>query len=131
MYKQALSAWLLVCGSSLALSSASCGTCPDGQQSCGTANNGANIAGASSSEAPCELWTAFRTCMTSYCKTASNPFCTCYKRGFDISPASCGCIDFEPAKLCAQAAANGVDAKSYSCATDSSRVSTICVSVGR
>ena len=131
MYKRALSAWLFVCGSSLALSSASCGdTCPAGQQSCGNANPGPNSAGATSTdEASCDLLKAFRSCMTAFCKTTSNPFCTCYKRGFDIATGGCKCIDFDTESFCDQAKANAVDATSYDCAADSSRVSTICVPV--
>ena len=128
MNKQVFAALSLSLGLSLAISSASCDTCPRGQQSCGDSNPGA--AGDSSSEtASCGLLTAFRTCMTAYCKTTSNPFCTCYKRGYDLTTNGCVCIDFDAKKYCDQADANGNDGSSYDCAADSSRISSFCVPV--
>jgi len=67
--------------------------------------------------------------MTAYCKTTSNPFCTCYKRGYDLTTNGCVCIDFDAKKYCDQADANGNDGSSYDCAADSSRISSFCVPV--
>ncbi len=140
MYKQAFIALAGALGLSLAFSSASCGpTCPAGQQSCGTvypnagssaqggagsSGNGGNGTGGSGG---CALLTAFKSCMKAYCASATNPFCTCYKRGFDLSTATCLCIDFDPEPFCGDG--NGNDASNYDCAADSSRVSSICVPV--
>jgi hypothetical protein len=124
--KQVFVALSLSIGLGLAFSSASCGpTCPAGQQSCGS------DAGASSTEVvTCDLLTQFSSCMTSYCKTASNPFCTCWNRGFDVQTSGdCACIPFDKQGFCDQAKANGIDATTYDCAADSSRVSSICVTV--
>ena len=112
----------------LALSSASCVTCPAGQQSCGTSNPGGD-AGASSSDddVTCDWLTAMRSCMDSFCKTAQNPFCTCYKRGFDLATDGCKCVDFDAKKMCEQA--EGLDAATYDCAAASSGVSSYCVGV--
>gem|GEM_PF-1078197 len=117
----------------LALASASCGpTCPAGQQSCGTSNpgvaGGGGDAGASSGST-CDLLTAVRSCMDAYCATATNPFCTCYKRGYDITTNGCKCVDFDPKKFCDQADFNGTDPTTYDCAAASSGVSSICVGV--
>ncbi len=129
MYKQALVA--LTFGVVFALSSASCGpTCPAGQQSCGNANP-SPAAGSTGDDAgaTCGLLTKFKRCMTAYCATASNPFCMCYKRGYDIAiiPTGCKCVDFDPQQFCDDA--NNSDGSSYDCAADSSRISTYCVPV--
>ena len=120
---------LLTVGACLALSSASCGpTCPAGQQSCGSSNPGVGDAGATGGDAvTCDLLTAVRKCMKDYCATATNPFCTCFKRGYDIDSGSCKCIDLDTKTLCG-AEANGASADRYDCAADSSRVSSICIS---
>jgi hypothetical protein len=127
VYKQAFVA--LTFGLVFALCSASCGpTCPAGQQSCGSANAGPSDAGATDSgSVSCSLLTAFKSCMTAYCATASNPFCTCYKRGFDISTNGCKCIDFDAKRFCDDA--NGADGTNYDCAAASSSVSSFCVPV--
>ncbi|HEY0463904.1 MAG TPA: hypothetical protein VGC79_06830 [Polyangiaceae bacterium] len=127
MYKRAFAALLLSFGSSLAFSSASCGpTCPAGQQSCGNSNAGNVDAG---SPASCEVLTAMRSCMDKFCKQASNPFCTCYTRGYTLTIDGCTCVDFDTKKFCANAEANGLDADSYDCAADSSAISSYCVPV--
>jgi len=126
VYKQALVA--LTFGVVFALSSASCGpTCPAGQQSCGNSNPSAAAGSASDAGATCGLLTKFNRCMTAYCATASNPFCKCYKRGFDITTAGCVCIDFDPQQFCDNA--YDPDGTAYDCATDTSRISTFCVPV--
>ena len=128
MNKQVFAALTLGLASSLALSSTNCTTCPAGQQSCGNANPGS--AGADGDDdAQCPLLTAMRSCMDAYCKTASNPFCTCYKRGFDLTTNGCKCIDFDAQKFCENAEENGVDASAYDCAAASSGVSSYCVGV--
>ena len=132
MFKQAISALSLSFGLSLVLSSASCGpTCPAGQQSCGNSNPSPNgDAGASGYDgATCGLLTALKKCMTSFCATTSNPFCTCYKRGYDLTTNGCVCIDFDAQEFCDQAGGN--DGSSYDCGAASSGVSTYCVPVSQ
>src|SRR5947207_1158849 len=84
VHKQVLAALTLVIGLSLAFSGASCVTCPAGQQSCGNANASGD-AGSSGDDDQCALLTAMKTCMDAFCKTASNPYCTCYKLGKDLT----------------------------------------------
>lgn len=113
----------------MALGSANCVTCPAGQQSCGDAGVGA--AGSPDSDnTTCELLTQMRTCMDAFCKTTSNPFCTCYKRGTDLTTNGCKCIDFNAKRFCDQAEANGVDPSNYDCAAATSGVASYCVGVG-
>jgi len=134
VYKQAFTA--LSCGIGLifALGSASCGpTCPAGQQSCGNSNASAGSSGdagaTGSTSATCDLLTAVQSCMKAYCTSATNPFCSCWRRGYDITTNGCTCIAFDPKKFCDQAAANGTDATTYDCAAASSGVASICVGV--
>ena len=72
--------------------------------------------------------TALKKCMTAFCATATNPFCTCYKRGYDLNGVTCKCVDFDP-ELCKRAEANGSDGSDYDCAAESSRISSYCVPV--
>ena len=72
--------------------------------------------------------TALKKCMTAFCATASNPFCTCYKRGYDLNSATCKCVDFDP-EFCNRANENGIDGSSYDCAAASSGLSSYCVPV--
>ena len=121
---------MLSLGLGIALSSTSCVTCPGGQQSCGTANAGPAEAGAGGEdEATCDVLTAMRRCMDAYCKTASNPFCTCYKRHYFLSTDTCKCVELDTKRFCDQAEGNGVDATTYDCSADSSAVSSFCVGV--
>ena len=109
---------------------ANCGpTCPDGKQSCGSAYD--NDAGSSGTDdtTTCDQLTTLRACMDAFCASTSNPFCTCYKRGYDIDGSACTCKAFSPTQFCKEAAANGIDAASYDCAAASSSVATICVGV--
>ena len=119
----------------------SCGpTCPYGQQSCGSSNpsagaastaGAAGAAGAGSSDidpTTCDQLDALRACMDAFCASASNPFCTCYTRKYDIS-TSCTCSKFNATAFCQQAAANGIKASDYNCASASSAVATVCVGV--
>jgi hypothetical protein len=115
----------------LVLSAASCGpTCP-GLQACGTTNAGGGDAGSSSSDpTTCDQLTALQTCMTAFCKTTDNPFCSCYEKGFDLGPSpGCACVDFDAAEYCKEAAANGVDAANLDCSAATSAVATQCVNV--
>jgi len=125
--KQAFAALLLSLALGLALSSVSCVTCPAGQQSCGTSN--ADAGASNSDDTECDLLTAMRSCMDAYCKTASNPFCSCYNQGQDLTTSGCKCIDFSEKRFCDQAEQNGVDATTYDCAAASSGVSSYCVGV--
>lgn len=132
MSTQTCTAFALALGLVLTLASASCGpTCPPGQQNCGTSNPG-NAAGSddgAGNGSTCDFLTAVQSCMNSYCATATNPFCTCYKRGYDITTNGCTCVTFDTKKFCDQAEANGADATAYDCAAASSSVSSICVGV--
>jgi hypothetical protein len=118
-------------GLGIALGSASCGpTCP-GQQSCGTTSGssaGAAGSAGSSSSATCAYLTTVQNCLDAFCKTTSNPFCTCYTRGFDLG-GDCTCIPFDPQKFCDQAAASGEDSVGYDCSSRTGAVATICVAV--
>jgi hypothetical protein len=120
--------WLGLC-LSLVLSSTNCVTCPDGQQSCGNSNASGSAGADGDDDAMCPLLSAMRDCMDTFCKTATNPFCTCYKRGFDLTTNGCKCIDFNAQKFCDNAENNGVDASAYDCAAASSGVSSYCVGV--
>ena len=73
--------------------------------------------------------TALKKCMTAFCATATNPFCTCYKRGYDLTTNGCKCIDFNAQKFCDDAEDNGANASTYDCAAASSGVSSYCVGV--
>jgi hypothetical protein len=133
VYKQAFVALALAFWSSLVLSGVSCGPmCPAGQQSCGNSNPSpanSSDAGGSDASARCGLLSALKKCMSAYCATASNPFCTCYKRGYSIHTGTCKCIAFDEKKFCAEADAAGIDGSLYDCAAESSGVSSYCVPV--
>lgn len=116
-------------GFSLALSSASCVTCPDGQQSCGNSNPSAEAGASGTDDVECDLLTQLRNCMDNFCKTASNPFCKCYKLGFDLTTNGCKCVDFDAQALCDRAERENIDATTYDCAAASSGVSSYCVGV--
>jgi len=131
VHQQAFTALALAFGLSVVLSSASCVTCPDGQQSCGNSNpvRESEAGAGNEHETSCDLLKAMRQCMDDFCKTASNPFCTCYKRGFNINVRDCPkCVDWNTKNICALEE-NGLDAASYDCAADSSAVSSYCVPV--
>ena len=136
MHPQALLAVTLILGLGFVLNTASCSdqTCPAGQQSCGTQNGSAagaagnaGSAGSASTETCPELQ-AVQACMDAFCTTKTNPFCTCYKRGLDLSP-SCVCSRFDAHKFCVNAQAAGVDAANYDCPSATSAVATMCVGV--
>jgi hypothetical protein len=118
----------------LALNTASCGpTCPN-LQSCGTtsadSDAGASSAG-SGGGATCPQLTAQQDCLNSFCQAADNPFCTCYKRGFDLG-VDCTCAEFPAnygASYCQDAADQGIDAASFDCSAASSAVGSLCVGV--
>ena len=135
MYKEIVAAGFFSFGLALAFSSASCGpTCPKGQQSCGNSNSSADSSSAgatASGAASCEYLTAWRSCMDTFCKTASNPFCKCYRQQLhrDLTTTDCSCIDFDEQKFCADAELKQLDASDYDCAADSSRISSYCVPV--
>jgi hypothetical protein len=121
----------------LALIAASCGpTCGtlQGCPSAGSGDAGASSVGSSTgadSGTACSALTAQRACLTSFCQTASNPFCTCYGRGYDLGP-SCTCTpitDAQSASFCQDAAAQGIDASNFDCSAQTSSVSSQCVGV--
>lgn len=129
MRKQAFAAITLCLGLSLTLGSTSCVTCPDGQQSCGSSDSSGDAGASGAEDVECDLLTQMRNCMDAFCKTTTNPFCTCYKRGFDLSTNGCKCVDFDAKTFCDRAQQNGSDATSYDCAAASSGVSSYCVDV--
>lgn len=112
------------------LGTASCGpTCPANEPNCGTSNGSiAGAAGSSSSSdgATCDALTALRSCMDAFCASATNPFCTCYKRQHDLSTASCLCVAFSAKKFCDDQAASGV---TFDCSSQVGAVGTACVGV--
>jgi len=69
--------------------------------------------------------------MDTFCKTASNPFCKCYRQQQrrDLTTTDCTCIDFDEKKFCADAELKQLDESDYDCAADSSRISSYCVPV--
>ena len=117
----------------LALDTASCGpTCAAGQASCGSANGSSGDAGAGSDPTPttCPELTVLKDCMDAFCQTADNPFCTCWKRGYDINLSDCpSCSTFDSAEYCLEAQNTGADPASFDCAASSSSVSSLCVGV--
>ncbi len=137
-YRRAVNARLwffMAAGLGLAgmLATASCGpTCPGNQPNCGTANSsaaaGAAGAAGATSTASCDQLTQLRSCMNAFCATvdASNPFCKCYKNGFDLSTASCSCVTFDAQQFCTDQAASGV---TYDCSAATGSVGTACVGV--
>jgi len=108
----------------LALSGAgACGPTCGTERNCGNTNS--SSAGRSGTPT-CDQLTALRTCMDSFCATNTNPFCTCYKRGYDLSSVSCSCVDFDAEKFCDDQAASGV---TYDCSAAIGAVGTTCVGV--
>lgn len=136
-YRRAVNArlWFFIAiGLGLAgtLATASCGpTCPGNNPNCGLPNSataGAAGAAGATSTASCDQLTQLRSCMSAFCATAdlSNPFCKCYKNGFDLSTASCSCVAFDAQKFCTDQAESGV---SYDCSSATGAVGTACVGV--
>ncbi len=117
----------------LVLDTAGCGpTCKAGEASCSTNNGSSGDAGANSDPTPttCAELTALKSCMDAYCKTADNPFCTCWKRGYDLNLNACPtCSTFDSAEYCAEAARVGADPASFDCAASSDSVKSLCVGV--
>jgi hypothetical protein len=112
----------------LALDTASCGPTCGTLLSCGT-SSGTGDAGANGSATTCPQLTAQQDCLTAFCQTADNPFCTCYKRGFDLA-ADCTCTAFDAAasaSFCQQNADN--DAASFDCSAATGAVAPLCVNV--
>jgi hypothetical protein len=72
------------------------------------------------------MLTALKKCMTAYCASASNPFCTCYRRNYDLTTNGCVCIDFDAKAYCDRYPGDG---RSYDCAAHSSAISSYCVPV--
>jgi hypothetical protein len=116
----------------LALDTASCGpTCKAGEASC-TSSGSSGDAGASSDPNPtsCSQLTALRTCLDAFCKTADNPFCTCWKRGYDINLSDCpSCVTFDSGEYCLEAKNSGANAANFDCSASSDAVSSLCVGV--
>jgi hypothetical protein len=128
--QRAFSALLLAAiGLSFAFGSVNCVTCPNGQQSCGNSNPTGDAGDSGTSEDSCDYLKAMRSCLDDFCKRESNPFCTCYKRGFDLTTNGCTCVDFDGKAVCDRAQQIGLDATSYDCAAASSGVSSYCVTV--
>jgi hypothetical protein len=137
--KRAITALSFGFGISLSLSGTSCDQmCPAGQQDCGDSESsagssgsaGATEAGATGYHADtCGALTALKKCMTAFCATTTNPFCTCYKRNYDLTTNGCVCVDFDAKDYCAKAKARGDDGRNYDCAAASSGVSSYCVTV--
>ncbi|MEO7032522.1 MAG: hypothetical protein ABI548_01720 [Polyangiaceae bacterium] len=117
----------------LALDTASCGpTCKAGEASCGSANGSSAAAGAGSDPTPttCDELTALRQCMDAFCKTESNPFCTCWTRGYEINVNDCpSCMTFDSAGYCLNAKNAGADPASFDCSAATGQVSPLCVPV--
>jgi hypothetical protein len=120
----------------LALYTSSCGpTCPN-LQPCGTTSGATGDAGSSSAggtstdTTTCDQLTALQTCLTAYCKIADNPFCDCYKRGFDLGPSpACACVAFSPTEYCQEAAAQSIDAANFDCSATTGGIASLCVGV--
>ena len=117
----------------LALNMASCGpTCPTlepcGTTSASAGDAGSSSAGTSGSATTCAQLTALQSCLNSFCQSADNPFCTCFKRGFDLG-TDCTCSDFDSAGYCQQAQENGVDAAALDCSATTGSVASLCVGV--
>jgi hypothetical protein len=136
--KRALAALSISFALSFASGLASCGpTCPAGQQSCGNSNPSPSAGGSNDDDdagtgytgydgATCGALTAMKRCMTAFCAKASNPFCTCYKRNYDLTTNGCVCVDFDAKDYCER---NKGDGSGYDCAAHSSGVSSYCVPV--
>ncbi|MEO8905553.1 MAG: hypothetical protein ABI488_23805 [Polyangiaceae bacterium] len=125
---------LLACAAllGLALDTASCGpTCKAGEASCST-NGSSGDAGASSDPTPttCDELTALTACLDAFCKTESNPFCTCWTRGYDLDLDHCSsCKVFDSAEYCLEAKNSGADPASFDCSAATGQVSPLCVPV--
>lgn len=63
--------------------------------------------------------------MTAFCATASNPFCNCYTKGFDLG-AKCSCVTFDAQRFCDTQASTGAE---YDCSAATSAVASTCVGV--
>ncbi len=115
---------------SLALDGVGCGhTCPT-PQPCGEPSPGTGVSGdAGGGNTSCEQLTALQDCLDSFCQPSDkNPFCTCYKRGYDLG-TDCKCTKFDPANYCRQASDNGIDAAAFDCSSATSSVASLCVGV--
>jgi hypothetical protein len=112
----------------LAVDVASCGpTCPT-LEACSSTTASSTAGTAGSSSTTCDQLTALQACFTSFCQSADNPFCTCFKRGYDLG-SDCSCTTFDAAAYCQQAADNGLDASAYDCSAATGSVGSLCVVV--
>jgi hypothetical protein len=146
MKAAAASALVIVIGIGFAFNTASC----SGQNACGASagaggtggaggTSGAggssdctSSAGSAGAAATRNQLTALQTCFSAFCQAdgAGSPFCTCFKRGYDLgAPPDCQCVPFNSAAFCQQAAANGVDGSNLDCSAATSSVATQCVGV--
>ena len=140
--KAAATALVIVALLGFAFNTASC----SGQNACAAsagaggasgasgAGGSADCASAGSAGAPttCDQLTALQACFTAFCQAdgAGSPFCTCFKRGYDLGAApGCLCVPFNATAFCQQAAASGVDSSSLDCSAATSSVATQCVGV--
>ena len=132
MIRQLLALFACVALLGLALDTASCGpTCKAGEASCGS-TNGSGDAGDSSDPTPttCAELTALKACLDAFCKTDSNPFCTCWTRGYDINVNDCpSCMPLDSAEYCLKAKNAGEDPASFDCSAAIGQVSPLCVPV--
>lgn len=74
--------------------------------------------------------TALEACFSTFCQAngAGTPFCACFTRGYDLSPApDCDCIALDSIAFCQQAEANGLDGANLNCASATAAVALQCV----
>ncbi len=112
------------------------GTSGTGGTDCSSAS-----AGSAGAPATCDQLTALNACLSAFCKAdgAGTPFCGCFLKGYDLSPAGgtpdCACIAFDtpgafsPSAYCAQAAAVGAMPSDIDCAATTSPLVSMCVGV--
>jgi hypothetical protein len=78
----------------------------------------------------CGELTALDACFNTFCQAngAGTPFCACFTRGYDLSPApDCDCIALDSIAFCQQAEANGLDGANLNCASATAAVALQCV----
>ncbi|HWZ91712.1 MAG TPA: hypothetical protein VNW92_22775 [Polyangiaceae bacterium] len=148
---KAAAAWFVVVGLGLVLNAASCqpqNACATSDAGAGTGGSGAGTGGGAGScsttdtstadaATTCGQLTALQDCLGAFCKAdgAGSPFCTCFMRGYDLSPPGdnsnpgCLCIPFNSAAFCQQAADNGLDGSDLDCSAATASVATQCVGV--
>ena len=95
-------------------------------------------AGSAGGPTSCALLTALDACLSAFCQAdgVGTPFCSCYGKGYDLSPApDCVCVAFDspgafsPAAYCAQAAAVDASPSDIDCSATTSPLRSMCVAV--